>query len=95
MDKKFKKEEMVPGKRYRGYAYLNEYKQFCFDPEMTGSQAGRETIILSKEDVTISKTKNYLMVKVKTPLSLSEYERTRDLMKKFNVVYETLKDYEI
>ena len=51
MAKKFIKEEMEPGKRYKGYAFINEYKQFCFEPEATGSQAGREQIVMSKDGV--------------------------------------------
>lgn len=95
MAKRFIKEEMEPGKRYKGYAFINEYKQFCFEPEATGSQAGREKIVMSKDGVTIKKTKNLLIVNLKLDRNLSEAEMARLLMDKFNIAFNFLKDYEI
>lgn len=93
--KKFTKEEMKVGKRYKGYGYINEYKQFCFEPEATGSQAGREKMLMTKGDVTIKRTKNYLIVNMKTPLKYDEPTLAKDLMSKFNIVFDFLKNYEI
>lgn len=95
MPKKFQKEQMVPGKRYKGYGFINEYKQFCFEPEATGSQAGRETILYSKEDVTLKKTKNYLLVNIRICKNLSEAEMAKKMMEKFNVAFNFLREHEI
>lgn len=94
-EKKFKPETMIPGKRYKGYGFLNEFKQFCFEPEATGSQAGREKLIVAKDDISVSKTKHFILIKIKCPISLNEAGRVRHLMEKFNLVYKTLRDYEI
>lgn len=95
MAKKFKKEEMIPGKRYKGYGYINDYKQFCFEPEATGSQAGREICLFSKDGVSIKQTKNFLLVNMRINRNLTEAEMAKQMMGKFNVAFNFLKDYEI
>ncbi len=94
---KFKKEEMKPGVRYKGYGFINEFKEFCFQPEATGSQAGREKMLKSWPDdmITLKETKNYLIISMKEPKSAEESQRVKDLMHKFNLIFNFLKDYEI
>ena len=94
---KFKKEEMKPGVRYKGYGFINEFKEFCFQPEATGSQAGREKMLKSWPDdmITLKETKNYLIITMKESKSAEETQRVKDLMHKFNLIFNFLKDYEI
>lgn len=95
MANKIKVEEMEVGKKYKGYAILTPYKEFCFTPEQTGSQAGREVLLFTKDNVTLKKTKNYFIVSMKMPLSLTEPEKANMLMKKFNIVFNFLKEHEL
>lgn len=90
-----KKETMEPGKRYRGYGFINEYKEFCFEPEDTGSRAGVIKQIAVREGVSLSETKSLLLIKIKV-----EKVPTRlGLLKAVNGAYDTivklLKEYEI
>ena len=96
-EQKLQKEEMVPGVKYRGYGMLNPFKEFVFQPEKTGSRAGREKILASwaEENVTLKETKNFLLISMKVARDKSEVEMTRDLMCKFNKLYEFLKTHEI
>lgn len=94
---KFKKEEMKPGVKYKGYGFINEFKEFCFQPEATGSQAGREKMVKAWPDamVTVKETKNYLIITIKEEKTQDEPSRARSLMKKFNLLFNFLKNYEI
>ncbi len=88
---------MKPGVRYRGYGFINDYREFCFQPEATGSQAGREKVVKNwlEEMMTVKETKNYLIVTMKEPKEAQESERIKDFMRKFNLIFNFLKDYEI
>lgn len=94
---KLKKEEMKPGVKYKGYGFINEFKEFCFQPEATGSQAGREKMVKAWPDdmITLKETKNYLIITMKEDKTSDEAERVRDLMRKFNLIFNFLKTYEI
>lgn len=94
---KLRKEEMKPGVKYKGYGFINEFKEFCFQPEATGSQAGREKMVKAWPDamVTVKETKNYLIVTMKEPKSNNEASRARSLMQKFNLLFNFLRKYEI
>lgn len=94
---KFKKEEMKPGVKYKGYGFINEFKEFCFQPEATGSQAGREKMIKAWPDdmISLKETKNYLIITMKEAKSVDESERVRELMRKFNLIFNFLRDYEV
>ncbi len=94
---RFKKEEMKPGVKYKGYGFINEFKEFCFQPEATGSQAGREKMIKTWPDdmISLKETKNYLIITMKEAKSVDESERVRELMRKFNLIFNFLRDYEV
>lgn len=93
--KRFTKEQMVAGKRYKGYGYINEYKQFCFEPEQTGAHAGREKMLLTRDGVSIKETKNFLLVNMRINRNLTESEIAHQMMSKFNIAFNFLRDYEI
>ena len=41
MKEQLKKQDMVVGKQYKGYAWRNEYGEFFFRPSAVGSRAGQ------------------------------------------------------
>lgn len=89
------KETMVPGKRYRGYGYVNEYKEFCFEPENTGSRAGVIKAICNREGVGISETQNYLLIRIKMPKCTNLLDRLKELAKVYNQIVKIFREYEI
>ena len=88
---------MQPGKRYRGYGMVNDYKEFIFTPEATGSQHGREKVLQTWQQnmMTLKETKNYLIVTMKETKGKQEAELIRSLMMKFNELYNFVKSHEI
>ena len=97
MERKLIEGEMKPGVKYKGYAFINKFKEFCFTPEATGSQAGREKLLKqwAEQGTTIKETKNYIIVTIKESKQLDEPSRARSLMSKFNLIFNFLKNHAV
>ena len=95
MSTKKEKVEMVPGKRYRGYGFLNEFREFCFEPEAVGSQADRIKQVVQKEGVTLSYSKQHILLRVKLKRGLTAMALAQELMTKFQLIIKWLKEYDI
>lgn len=89
------KEAMIPGKRYRGYGFINEYKEFQFEPEDTGSRAGVIKQICSRDGVSLSETKSYLLIKMKVAKTGDRAKLVKSFFTATNNVLKIFRDYEI
>lgn len=89
------KKNMEPGKKYRGYGFVNEFSEFQFIPEDTGSRAGREKCILDNEGLRISETKNLLVIKMNIEKDCDKAELAKRVLDKFNRVSKFINKYEI
>ena len=94
MSKK-KKEQMVPGKRYRGYGYINEYKEFCFEPEETGAHAGQIKAVCSRDGVKVSESKNFIIVKFNLDKQDEKLAYLKELAKAYNTISQIIQEYDI
>ena len=92
---KLKKGQLEVGKRYRGYGTLNEYGEFSFEPENTGIRAGVIRQIAVRDGVTLSHTRDNLIVHMKIKKSENQRDYLREIMKRVDVLLGLLKDYEI
>ena len=95
MNTKKTKEVMIPGKRYRGYAYLNEYKEFVFEPENTGARAGVIKSVTQRDGVSISHTRDYVLIHVKMKRMGVVALYMKELWSKFTTIINILKEYDI
>ena len=86
---------MEVGKRYRGYGFINEYREFSFEPEATGSHAGREKCISSKDGIRVSATKNLVLVKFNIEKKENKLDYIKALTKIFNTISTIFNEYEI
>lgn len=86
---------MEPGKRYRGYGFINEYKEFCFEPEHTGAHAGQIKEVCVREGVRVSESKKLIMVKINIEKQANKVDYLKQLMRSFNILSQILQDYEI
>ena len=67
MKEQLKKQDMVVGKQYKGYAWRNEYGEFFFRPSADGSRAGQKMKICEENDYSLSTTKELVLVYIKIP----------------------------
>lgn len=90
-----KKGEMIPGKRYRGWGFLNEYREFCFEPEETGSREGVIKQIISKDGVSLSETKGNLLIRVKVAKEPNKAILVSNILRKVNSISKLIYEYDI
>ena len=89
------REQMIPGKRYRGYGFINEYKEFCFEPEQTGAHEGREKSVCVRDGVRVSATKNLVIVKFNLEKQEEKSAYIKRLVQIYNTISKIIRDYEI
>lgn len=90
-----KKGAMIPGQRYRGYGFINEFQEFCFEPENKGAHAGRVKAIFTREGISVSETKNLIMIKFNLEKKGSKLEYLQELTRVYNYIFKFLQDYDI
>lgn len=56
---------MPIGKKVRGYGLLNEYGEFEFVPEQTGTRQGRVKTVCEGSNYTVCTTNNSLIVHIR------------------------------
>lgn len=67
MKEQLKKQDMVVGKQYKGYAWRNEYGEFFFRPSAVGSRAGQTKRVCEEEDYILSTTKELVLIHIRLP----------------------------
>lgn len=65
MKEPLKKQEMVVGKEYKGYAWRNEYGEFFFRPSAEGSRAGRVKKVCEGQNFSVSTTRESVILHVR------------------------------
>ena len=86
---------MLVGVRYKGYAVLNEFGEFEFTPENTGSQQGRQKVIKSGEDFSISETRTKLLIRLVIRKNPTQMENIFAVANIFDKILRIFRNYEI
>lgn len=89
-----KKLEMEVGKKYRGYAVLNEYGEFDFMPEQTGARAGNIKQVKETQDYVLSTSKKKVLIHIRLE-RLSGLKLVQKLLTVMNEILTDLRTYEI
>lgn len=88
------KGEMIPGKRYRGYGFINDYKEFCFEPERTGSHAGQIKEVVVRDGIRVSESKKLVIVKLNIDRQPDKLAYLKVLARMYNVLSDIFQEYE-
>lgn len=89
-----KKLNLEPGQKYRGYGILNEYGEFEFIPEETGSRLGQVKKLTSGDGYDVSTTKKYVIMHIKVKKSKTSLEMMRNLLRITDKLIEIVRTYE-
>lgn len=89
------RKELIAGVRYKGYGVINEFGEFEFTPENTGSQQGRQKVLKSGEDFTISETRTKLLVRLVIRKQKTQMENIFAVARIFDKVLKIFRSYEI
>lgn len=92
---KTKKDAMVPGKKYRGWGFVNEYNEFTFEPEETGTRQGVIKQITVKDGVSLSETKDHLLIRLKVRKETNKALLVNNVFKKVNELSKLILQYDI
>ncbi|MEE0804839.1 MAG: hypothetical protein U0L77_05385 [Prevotellamassilia sp.] len=94
---KLKKQKlgMEAGVRYRGYGFINEFGEFEFTPEATGSRQGSVKVLKQGENFTISYTSKSVIIHGRLERSLDTLTRIKKLSAMFNLIFEVVRDYDL
>lgn len=95
MDNRKKRKELVPGVKYRGYGYLNEFGEFEFVPENTGSRQGRKKLLKQGERFTVSTTNAHVVIHMLIGRESEKLKLAKEFMQVVNDVLVVLRDYEV
>lgn len=87
------KRELAVGEKVRGYGLLNEYGEFEFIPEETGSRQGQVKLLTTNENYTISTTKTKVIVHIRFE-KCSGFELIKRFLTISNNIMCILREYE-
>lgn len=86
---------LVPGVKYRGHGFLNDFGEFEFTPEQTGSREGQRRLIKEGDGFTISETSTKKIIHLTVPRKLAGFELIKEILNVTNKVIQIIRDYEI
>lgn len=90
------KREMRPGQKYRGYGILNEYGEFEFIPEDTGSRKEAVKLLKQGDGYTVSYSKRSVIIHIKLSRKLKwPGEMLNEFVTKFNNIFKVVKTHEM
>lgn len=88
-----KKIDLPPGKKVKGYGMINEFGEFEFTPEQTGSRMGKYKIVKECDCYSIGTTDKLIIVRVKQDRK-NGLELLTEFMKQVNLILSDLRSYE-
>lgn len=89
-----KKLDLEPGRKYRGYALLNEYGEFEFTPENTGSRSGSIKTLKETERYIISTSKKKVFIHIRLE-RVGGFKLIKKFLETSTEVVTELRNYEI
>ena len=90
-----KKIDLTPGVKYRGYGCINDFGEFEFVPEQTGSRKGQRRVMKMGNGYTVSETSNSILIHMNVQKNNDRFRVMREFLALSNTVLTILKDYEI
>lgn len=85
--------ELRPGEKLKGYGLLNEFGEFEFIPEKTGSRQGIVKLVKEGENFTISTTKQRILIHIRLD-RISGLQLVKKFLQESTNILQILKDYD-
>lgn len=90
-----KKLDLQPGVRYKGYGFVNEYGEFEFCPEQTGSRKGQKKCIKTGSNYSVYSTRELVIVHITQSKKPEKLKMMNEYLNTVNETLRILRDYEI
>ena len=88
-----KEKRMEVGVKYKGYGMLNDFGEFEFTPEATGSRVGQIKVVKETVSYKLSTSKKFVLIHLKLERA-SGLDLIKDLMNIVNNLIQDFKKYE-
>lgn len=88
------KQEMKPGVKYKGYGLLNEFGEFEFLPEQTGSRSGQTKLVRQGDDYTVSTTSKSIIVHMRMDKEGTMLDRLKRYSDLTTIILSIIRDYD-
>lgn len=89
------KEQMQQGVRYRGYGFINEFNEFQFTPEQTGSRKEQKKLVKEESGFTIYKTTKSVIFHIKVDRAEGRNKLVASFLEVTNRIMQVLSKYDI
>lgn len=86
--------DLQPGVKYPGYGILNEFGEFQFIPQETGSRKELKKCLVEENEYTVYYTKNKIILHCTMPRTLSRNERIRKVLNLLDNFIKVLQNYD-
>lgn len=90
-----KKLVMVPGKKYKGDGWINEYGQTFFEAHQKENRETNMKLVTDKGAFSLYESKNFLKIAVKIKKGTDKIEMIRNFMSAFQGAVGELRKYEL
>lgn len=88
-----KKMTLIPGKRYKGVGWLNEYGQVGFEPYQKAEKSRGMKVVKETDSFTLYESINCIKISVKIEKSKDKWEMVRGFMDAFTLAAKEVKNY--
>lgn len=89
-----KKMKLIPGQKYKGTGWVNEYGQTYFEAYQKGEKPNNMKLIKETESFSLYESGNYLKIAVKIEKKDDKFEMIKTFMSAFKGACVELKNYE-
>lgn len=86
---------MQQGVKYKGYAFINEFNEFQFTPEQTGSRSQQKKLVKEEDGFTVYKTTKSVIFHIRVDRADGRNKLVARFLEVTNRIMQVLTKYDI
>lgn len=90
-----KKEQMQQGVKYKGYGFINEFNEFQFIPEQTGSRSQQRKLVKEEDGFTVYKSAKSVIIHIRIDRSSQRNKLLSYFLNVTNRIIQLFSNYDI
>lgn len=89
------KEQMQQGVKYKGYGFINEFNEFQFTPEQTGSRSQQKKLVKEEDGFTVYKTTKSVIIHIRVDRADGRNKLVGKFLEVTNRIMQVFTKYDI
>lgn len=89
------KMKLVPGEKYKGVGWVNEYGQTYFEAYQKGQKPNNMKLIKETDKFSLYESGNFLKISVKIEKNADKFEMVKTFMSAFQGACMEIKNYDL